>query len=50
MIDYMGLKVRHLDSTGCRWDRLTRSRSVMRWQAIATGRANVCLITLAGTA
>ena len=47
MIDYMGLKVRHLDSTdvGGSSYQVAVGHAL---QAIATGRANVCLITLAG--
>src|ERR1700690_4444751 len=47
MIDYLGLKVRHLGST----DVGGSSYQVHvghALEAIATGRANVCLITLAG--
>src|SRR5271168_540516 len=47
MIDYMGLKVRHMDSTdvGGSSYQVAVGHAL---QAIATGRANVCLITLAG--
>src|SRR3984893_8409445 len=47
MIDYMGLKVRHLDSTdvGGSSYQVAVGHALA---AIATGRANVCLITLAG--
>ena len=47
MIDYMGLKVRHMDSTdvGGSSYQVAVGHAL---EAIATGRANVCLITLAG--
>ena len=47
MIDYMGLKVRHVDSTdvGGSSYQVAVGHAL---EAIATGRANVCLITLAG--
>ena len=47
MIDYMGLKVRHMDSTdvGGSSYQVAVGHAL---QAIATGRANVALITLAG--
>ena len=47
MIDYMGLKVRHMDSTdvGGSSYQVAVGHAL---QAIKTGRANVCLITLAG--
>jgi len=47
MIDYMGLKVRHMDSTdvGGSSYQVAVGHAL---EAIATGRANVCLITLSG--
>ncbi len=47
MIDYMGLKVRHMDSTdvGGSSYQVAVGHAL---EALATGRANVCLITLAG--
>src|SRR6202789_4279763 len=47
MIDYMGLKVRHMDSTdvGGSSYQVAVGHAL---EAIATGRANVCLLTLAG--
>ncbi len=47
MIDYMGLKVRHMDSTdvGGSSYQVAVGHAL---EAIATNRANVCLITLAG--
>jgi acetyl-CoA C-acetyltransferase len=47
MIDYMGLKVRHMDSTdvGGSSYQVAVGHAL---QAIQTGRANVCLLTLAG--